>query len=129
VNAFLLCKSSFVRCSRLLLIWKFSLSFYFYLQEFFSVYILMFFPQSLAYLLIFLIFFSDEQKFKILRLWARTRCWWFTFVILATQEAKIRRITVRSQSRQIAREFLSLKNLSQKRAGGVAQGVGPEFKP
>jgi hypothetical protein len=24
---------------------------------------------------------------------------------------------------------LSLKNPSQKRAGGVAQGVGPEFKP
>jgi hypothetical protein len=26
-------------------------------------------------------------------------------------------------------ETLSGKNLSQKRAGGVAQGIGPEFKP
>jgi hypothetical protein len=26
-------------------------------------------------------------------------------------------------------ETLSQKNLSQKRAGGVAQGVDPEFKP
>jgi hypothetical protein len=50
-------------------------------------------------------------------------------VILATQEMKIRRTAVRSQPRQIVLETLSQKNLSQKRAGGVAQGVGPEFKP
>jgi hypothetical protein len=31
--------------------------------------------------------------------------------------------------RQIVHETLSPKNPSQKRAGGVAQGVGPEFKP
>jgi hypothetical protein len=31
--------------------------------------------------------------------------------------------------RQIVGETLSQKNSSQKRAGGVAQGVGPEFKP
>jgi hypothetical protein len=49
-------------------------------------------------------------------------------VILATQEAEIRRIAVQSQSGQILRETLSQKNPSQKRAGGVAQGVGPEFK-
>jgi hypothetical protein len=30
-----------------------------------------------------------------------TRCWWLTPVILATQEAEIRRITVRSQPREI----------------------------
>jgi hypothetical protein len=30
---------------------------------------------------------------------------------------------------QIVRETLSQKHPSQKRAGGVAQGVGPEFKP
>jgi hypothetical protein len=30
---------------------------------------------------------------------------------------------------QIVRETLSQKNPSHKRAGGVAQGVGPEFKP
>jgi hypothetical protein len=30
---------------------------------------------------------------------------------------------------QIVPETLSQKNPSQKRSGGVAQGVGPEFKP
>jgi hypothetical protein len=55
--------------------------------------------------------------------------WWLTSEILATQEAKIRRIPVQSQPRQIVWETLSQKkkNPSQKRAGGVAQGVGPEF--
>jgi UDP-N-acetylglucosamine:LPS N-acetylglucosamine transferase len=50
-------------------------------------------------------------------------------VILATWEAEIRRITVRSQPRQIVHETLSRKNPSQKRASRVAQGVGLEFKP
>jgi hypothetical protein len=50
-------------------------------------------------------------------------------VILAIQEAEIRRIAVQSQTEQIVREILSRKNPSQKRAGGVAHGVGPEFKP
>jgi hypothetical protein len=49
--------------------------------------------------------------------------------ILATQEAEIRRISVQSQSRQIVHETLSQENPSQTRAGGVAQGIGPEFKP
>jgi hypothetical protein len=49
-------------------------------------------------------------------------------VILVTQEAEIRRIMVRSQPGQIVNEALSRKNPSQKRAGGVTQGVGPEFK-
>jgi hypothetical protein len=53
---------------------------------------------------------------------------WLTPVILATQEAEIRRITVRSQPRQIVGETLSRKNPSQKRAGRVAQNVNPEFK-
>jgi hypothetical protein len=48
-------------------------------------------------------------------------------VILATQEADIRR-QFRSQPGQIVRKTLSQKYLSQKWAGGVAQGVGPEFK-
>jgi hypothetical protein len=54
--------------------------------------------------------------------------WWLTPVILATQEAVLRRLTVRSQPRQIVCETLSQKNSSQKRAGGVAQDVGLEFK-
>jgi hypothetical protein len=33
-----------------------------------------------------------------------------------------------NQPRQIVHETLPQKNPSQKRAGGVAQGVGPEFK-
>jgi hypothetical protein len=56
-------------------------------------------------------------------------CWWLTPVILAIQEAEIRRIMVQSQPGQIVCEILSQKTLSQKRAGGAAQGVGPEFKP
>jgi hypothetical protein len=35
--------------------------------------------------------------------------WWLTLVILATQQAEIRRIMVRSQPRQIIRETLSQK--------------------
>jgi hypothetical protein len=50
-------------------------------------------------------------------------------VILATQEAEIRRIAVRSQPGQIVCETLFRKYLTQKRAGGVAQGVRSEFKP
>jgi hypothetical protein len=50
-------------------------------------------------------------------------------VILATQEAEIRRIMVRCQPRQVVCKTLSRKNPSLKRAGGVAQSVGPEFEP
>jgi hypothetical protein len=50
-------------------------------------------------------------------------------VILAIQEAEIRRIKFQSQPGQIVPQDLILKNPSQKRAGGVAQGVGPEVKP
>jgi hypothetical protein len=49
--------------------------------------------------------------------------------ILAIQEAEIRRIVVQSQPRQIVHSTLSWKNPSQKSAGEVAQGVGPEFRP
>jgi hypothetical protein len=49
-------------------------------------------------------------------------------VILATQEAEIRRIKVWSQPGQIVLRNLSWKYPSQKRADGVAQGEDPEFK-
>jgi hypothetical protein len=52
-----------------------------------------------------------------------------TLVILATQEAESRRIMVQSQPRQTVYETLSQKNPSQKRAGEVALGECPEFKP
>jgi tRNA U54 and U55 pseudouridine synthase Pus10 len=56
---------------------------------------------------------------------------WLTLVILATQEAEIRRIVVGSQPGQIVLETLSQKNPSQERAGGSPfhQGIGPELKP
>jgi hypothetical protein len=45
-----------------------------------------------------------------------------------TQEAEIRRISVQSQPVQIVCKTLSRKTHHKKRADGVAQGVGPEFK-
>jgi hypothetical protein len=48
---------------------------------------------------------------------------------LAIQKAEIRRITIRSQPRQKVWETLSKENPLQKRAGGVAHDVGPDFKP
>jgi hypothetical protein len=42
-------------------------------------------------------------------------------LILATQEAEIRKLMVGSQPRQIVLETLSWKYPPQKRAGGVAQ--------
>jgi hypothetical protein len=82
--------------------------------------------------------FSENPKYRLLgrksilsnynfRSQARHRC--LTPIILATQEAEIRRITVQSQSGLIVCKTLSQKYLNTKRAGGVAQGVGPEFKP
>jgi hypothetical protein len=54
---------------------------------------------------------------------------WLPPVILVTQETEIRRIVVQSQPRQIVCKTLSRKILHKSRAGGVAQGEGPEFKP
>jgi hypothetical protein len=59
----------------------------------------------------------------------KARCLWFTPIILATQEAEIRRIAVQSQPRQIVPRDPILKNRSQKWADGVAQSEVPEFKP
>jgi hypothetical protein len=51
-------------------------------------------------------------------------------VILASQEAEIRRILVQSLSKEFERPYLEKKKiLHKKRAGGVAQDVDPEFKP
>jgi hypothetical protein len=50
-------------------------------------------------------------------------------VIPATLEAEIRRIMVQSQPRQIVHKTLSQKYPTQNRAGGVAQSIGPQFKP
>jgi hypothetical protein len=52
-----------------------------------------------------------------------------TPIILATQEAGIRKVTVRSQAGQKVLGPLSRKTLHKNRAGVVAQGEGPEFKP
>jgi hypothetical protein len=50
-------------------------------------------------------------------------------VILATQEAEIRRISVQSQSGLIVLNTLSQKKKKiTKKDGGRSQGVGPEFK-
>jgi hypothetical protein len=56
---------------------------------------------------------------------------------LATQESEIRRITVRGQPRQTLSQKKKKKpylkktpsHTQKKRAGGVAQDEGPEFKP
>jgi hypothetical protein len=58
-----------------------------------------------------------------------TERWWLTPIILAIQEAEIRRIAVQSQPRKIVCETLSQKKkITKKRLVGVAQGVGPKFK-
>jgi hypothetical protein len=51
-------------------------------------------------------------------------------VTLATQEAEVRRVEVQSQPGQIVHKTLSREKTQHKnRAGGVAQGEGPKFKP
>jgi hypothetical protein len=59
---------------------------------------------------------------------ARSR--WLTPVILATQEAEIRRIVIEAKPGKIVHKTVTRKKKNpQKRTGGVAQGAGPEFKP
>jgi hypothetical protein len=56
--------------------------------------------------------------------------WWLLPIILATQEAEIRRMQFEASPGKIVCKTLSRKKKkSQKRDGGVAQGVDPEFKP
>jgi hypothetical protein len=50
-------------------------------------------------------------------------------IAVATQEAEIRRTIVQSQLEANSSRDSTGKKLSQKRAGGLAQGAGPEFKP
>jgi hypothetical protein len=53
---------------------------------------------------------------------------WLTPVILVTQVAEIRRIMVKaSLGKEFSRPYLK-KTHHKNRAGGVAQGEGPEFK-
>jgi hypothetical protein len=54
---------------------------------------------------------------------------WLTPAILATQEAETRRMVVQNQTRQKVLKTLAQKTLHKNRAGGEAQGEGPEFKP
>jgi hypothetical protein len=46
-------------------------------------------------------------------------------IIIAIQEAEIRRIVVRKQPRHIVHETLSQKNYHKNRAGRMAQGESP----
>jgi hypothetical protein len=64
------------------------------------------------------------RHYKQIERYTLAGCQWLTSVILAIQKAEIRRSVVQSQPGQIV-----FKTTSQKRAGGVAQGIGPEFKP
>jgi hypothetical protein len=63
------------------------------------------------------------------------RGWWLAAGILATGEARIRRIVVQNQPQQTGPETQSQKKKQKqntyhkKKAAGVVQGVGPEFKP
>jgi hypothetical protein len=54
---------------------------------------------------------------------------WLTHITLPTQEAEIGGSRFKaSMGKLLVRPYLK-KNQSQKRVGGVAQGVGPELKP
>jgi hypothetical protein len=49
-------------------------------------------------------------------------------VILATQEAEIRKIEIQSQPDKIVQVALFRKNPSQRSAGGMVRAVGSDFK-
>jgi hypothetical protein len=73
---------------------------------------------------------SESSKIpKPKRLGGSVGCQWLMPVIVATQEAEIRRIAVRSQSGELVCETLSQKKPITKRVDGVVQGEDPEFKP
>jgi hypothetical protein len=59
-----------------------------------------------------------------------SECWWLLPVILATQEAEIRRIEAQSYPGHIDPGGPILKKpFTKNRAGGIAQGEDPEFNP
>jgi hypothetical protein len=57
---------------------------------------------------------NDNSVYFCLKNDKQAGCWWLTSVILATQEAEIRRIMVRSQPGQIVHETLSQKKKRKK---------------
>jgi hypothetical protein len=59
--------------------------------------------------------------FAVSSLHLHTGCQWLTPVILATQEAEIRRSQLEASPGKIVHETLSRKKPITKRAGGVAQ--------
>jgi hypothetical protein len=58
---------------------------------------------------------TPSKKIFILKISFLTRHWWLTPVILATQEAEIRRLEVQSQPRQIVCKTLSRKKTITKK--------------
>jgi hypothetical protein len=56
-----------------------------------------------------------EASFLTVKNGSYARCWWLMPVILATQEAEIRRIVAQSQLGQIVHETLSRKTLHKKK--------------
>jgi hypothetical protein len=67
--------------------------------------------------------------FTLLELNTQARHQWLTPVILATQEAEIRRITVQRQPQaNMERPYLKKKPITKK-GWWSGQGEGPEFKP
>jgi hypothetical protein len=53
---------------------------------------------------------------------------WLTPIILDTQKAEISKVGIRSQPGQIVQRPYLENTHYKKRTGGVAQGIGPEFK-
>jgi hypothetical protein len=57
------------------------------------------------------------------------RCWWLMSVILATQDAEIRRVVVRSQSGQMVPKTLFLKKPITQKGWWSGSSAVLEFKP